>query len=74
MRMALLLALLMLSACGSLNDPGEGGVTKREAQQLNEAAAALDDTAPAPNVANTPIPVVPQPPADPELEAEANAS
>ncbi|HMT43703.1 MAG TPA: hypothetical protein PKA59_04070 [Chakrabartia sp.] len=74
MRLALLPAFLALSACGSLNDPGDGGVTRREAQQLNEAAAALDDTSPAPNVANTPIPVVPQPPVDPELDAEAGAS
>lgn len=37
-----LAALLTLSACGSDSDPGPGEVTKGEARQLNEAAAATD--------------------------------
>lgn len=69
-RMIILLAL-SLTACGSLNDPGDGGVTRREAEELNEVAAALDSNAAAPNIANTVIPVVPKPPADPELEKQA---
>ncbi len=60
-----------LTACGSLNDPGDGGVTRREAAELNEVAAALDTNAAAPNIANTVVPVVPKPPADPELDTQS---
>ena len=41
-RALLPLALLALSACGSDSDPGPGEVTRGEARQLNEAAAATD--------------------------------
>lgn len=68
----MMLLPVVLAACGSLNDPGNGGVTRREAEELNEAAAALDSNAAAPNVANTAIPVVPKPPADPELDKQAD--
>ena len=43
MRAALaLIALLGLAACQSDSDPGPGEVTRGEARQLNEAAAATD--------------------------------
>ena len=63
--------VLLLAGCSSPNDPGAGGVTRREADELNEAAAALDSDAAAPSVANTQIPIVPAPPSDPEIEAKA---
>ncbi|MFM2099782.1 MAG: hypothetical protein RLZZ366_1321 [Pseudomonadota bacterium] len=47
------LALISLSvaACGgSPNDPGVGGVTKAEAEALNEAAAKLDEATPPPRL------------------------
>jgi hypothetical protein len=37
--------LLVLSACSSPNDPGVGGVTRSEAEALNDAAAMLDNNA-----------------------------
>jgi hypothetical protein len=47
----LCIVLLAASGCGfSPNDPGEGGVTKAEAEALNEAAATLDKTQPIPNL------------------------
>jgi hypothetical protein len=43
---------LALAGCGaSDNDPGPGGVTVGEAQELNEAAAALDVNAATQDVA-----------------------
>jgi hypothetical protein len=66
-----LATFLFLAGCSSPNDPGAGGVTRREADELNEAAAALDSDAAAPSVANTQIPIVPAPPSDPEIEAKA---
>lgn len=43
MRMAApLVALLILTACGSDTDPGPGGVTVGEAKALDEAAEMLD--------------------------------
>jgi hypothetical protein len=43
MRRALvLLPVLALAACQSDSDPGPGEVTRGEARQLNEAAAATD--------------------------------
>lgn len=69
MRMASLIFLLALTACGSPNDPGEGGVTKREADELNAIAAELDKgRLDPPSVSNTPVPEVPAPPPDPELD------
>lgn len=67
------LALIALSHCTSPNDPGEGGVTKQEAEELNAIAASLDaSNETVPSVANTPIPVVPLPPPDPALDKVAN--
>jgi hypothetical protein len=46
-----LLLLLLLTACGSAsNDPGVGGVTRGEAEALNDAAAMLDQTEPPPRL------------------------
>jgi hypothetical protein len=45
-------AALSLSACGSPNDPDVGGVTKAEAEQLNEAAEALNQNSPPPSVSD----------------------
>lgn len=42
MRVALIMAVLLLAGCSSDSDPGPGGVTKGEARQLDDAAAALD--------------------------------
>jgi hypothetical protein len=39
---AALAAALLLSACGSDDDPGPGGVTVGEARALDEAAEMLD--------------------------------
>ncbi len=51
MRRLIVLALSgVLTACGSPNDPGVGGVTRSEAQALNDAAIMLD------NNAVTPVP------------------
>ncbi len=44
--------LISMSACGSPNDPGVGGVTKAEAEQLNEAAEALNQNSPPPRILN----------------------
>jgi hypothetical protein len=49
--------ILALSACGSPNDPGVGGVTRREADALNDAATMVD------NNAVTPVPEKAAPPA-----------
>jgi hypothetical protein len=40
--------LLALAGCNSPNDPGVGGVTRSEAEALNDAAAMLDNNAVAP--------------------------
>jgi len=37
-----------LASCSSPNDPGVGGVTRSEAEALNDAAAMLDNNAIAP--------------------------
>lgn len=37
--------LAALAACNSPNDPGVGGVTRSEAEALNDAAAMLDNNA-----------------------------
>ena len=42
-RSAALVAALLLSACGSDDDPGPGGVTVGEARALDEAAEMLDE-------------------------------
>ncbi len=44
------LAAIGLAGCGSPNDPGVGGVTKAEAEQLNEAAEELNQDTPPPSV------------------------
>ncbi len=47
------LAASALAACGAAdNDPGPGGVTKGEAQALDDAAAMLEDTTRGPADAN----------------------
>lgn len=51
MRCAIIAAALTLAGCGSPNDPGVGGVTKAEAEQLNEAAEALNQDKPPPSLA-----------------------
>jgi hypothetical protein len=51
-------ALVGLAGCGSPNDPGVGGVTKAEAEQLNEAADELNQDGPPPSVIQ---PVNPKP-------------
>ena len=50
MRMIATLMALALAGCGSPNDPGVGGVTKAEAEQLNEAAEILNQDKPPPSV------------------------
>ncbi len=48
---AVALFSLLAAACGgSPNDPGVGGVTKAEAQALNDAAAKLDEATPTPRL------------------------
>jgi hypothetical protein len=44
-RLTTVMALLALGACSSPNDPGVGGVTRSEAEALNDAAAMLDNNA-----------------------------
>ena len=50
MRMRCLILALMLSACGSPSADNVGGVTRSEAEALNDAAEMLD--------ANAVVPVV----------------
>lgn len=53
MRPVVLLALplLFVTGCGgSPNDPGEGGVTRAEADALDQAAETLDAQQSAPNL------------------------
>ena len=58
MRRLALLPLLLLAACQSDSDPVDGGVTRGEARQLDEAAAATDINAaePADDNASEPQP------------------
>ena len=54
-RKFLLVALAaVLTGCGSPNDPGVGGVTKAEAEQLNESAEMLNQDKPPPSVVSDP--------------------
>jgi hypothetical protein len=61
----LFLAVLVsaLAACGNPNDPGVGGVTRAEAEQLNEAAEALNQDKPPPSLATDTGSEAPLPPA-----------
>jgi hypothetical protein len=43
MRMRYLILALLLAACGSPSDDGVGGVSRSEAEALNDAAEMLDD-------------------------------
>lgn len=54
MKPLLMTALLALASCGSPNDPGVGGVTRSEAEALNDAATMIDNNAvtPVPEQAN----------------------
>ncbi len=45
LRLAALLPFALLSACGSADDADPSGISAREAQELNEAAAMLDANA-----------------------------
>ncbi len=45
-----LLSLSVVACGGSPNDPGVGGVTKAEAEALNEAATKLDEATPPPRL------------------------
>jgi hypothetical protein len=49
-----------LAGCESPNDPGVGGVTRAEAEQLNQIAEELNPDAPPPRLTNqqapTPVP------------------
>jgi hypothetical protein len=49
-KVMIIIAVSLLTACGSPNDPGVGGVTKAEAEQLNEAAEMLNQDKPPPSV------------------------
>ena len=49
--LTLVLPLMLAAGCGgSPNDPGEGGVTKAEADALDRAAEQLDQPEPPPSV------------------------
>ncbi len=62
MRRAMLAIMFLLAGCGgSPNDPGVGGVTRGEAEALNDAAAMLDQTEPPPSVLNDTAPQPDQP-------------
>lgn len=56
MRFLLTVAFLLLSGCGSANDPVAGGVSPSEAQALNDAAEMLDQTEPSPTVLGSTAP------------------
>lgn len=58
-----LAALATLCGCGSPNDPAVGGVTKAEAEQLNEAASSLNQNVPPPGVSKEAERAPPQAPA-----------
>ncbi len=66
MRTGIVLLLVMLVAgCGSApNDPAVGGVTRGEAEALNDAAAMLDQNEPPPLLTNDleNAPTAPTPP------------
>lgn len=52
----MLLPALLLGGCsGSPNDPGEGGVTRAEADALDQAAKQLDQQAAAANTMAPPV-------------------
>ncbi len=59
-RIMILLAAMALCSCESPNDPGAGGVTRAEAEQLNEVAAELNQDQLPPRLTNqqvqTPVP------------------
>jgi hypothetical protein len=57
-------ALTLLASCGSPNDPGVGGVSKAEAEQLNEAAQLLNQDKPPPSLAEDAQSSVPLPPGE----------
>jgi hypothetical protein len=61
LRFLAVLTLAALASCGSPNDPGVGGVTKAEAEQLNEAAEELNQDKPPPSVTQDLAPPVPVP-------------
>ena len=53
MRVAIVLcSLLILPACGTPSNDPVGGISRDEAQALNDAAEMLDDNAVTPVVAN----------------------
>ncbi len=62
MRFVILASFALLASCGSPNDPGVGGVTKAEAEQLNEAAELLNQDKPPPRVAGDQSKAAPLPP------------
>ena len=45
LRLAAVLPLALLGACGSADDAQPGGITASEAQELNDAAEMLDANA-----------------------------
>jgi hypothetical protein len=59
-----LLALTLLASCGSPNDPGVGGVTKAEAEQLNDAAEMLNQDKPPPSLSKDAESTAPLPPSN----------
>lgn len=60
---AIMLAAALGACGGGPNDPGVGGVTRGEADALNDAAAMLDDQSITPSLTNdtTEVPEPPQP-------------
>lgn len=44
-RLVALVPLLLVAACGSADEADPGGISADEAQELNDAAAMLDDNA-----------------------------
>ena len=60
---AIALAAVLVACGGGPNDPGVGGVTRGEADALNDAAAMLDDQSITPSLTNdtTEAPEPPRP-------------